>query len=243
MEVLFVPFTNLQSAIDAVPEILRLKITPVGIEFMERSIVEIVEKYTGQELPQHDHEAFLLIIMEGESEDEILECFAMIEEICSQHGAAEAVVARSEQAKSLLLETREKFFPAVQKTAPIELLDVVVPRHEIARFVAKVKEISTAHGVPVIAYGHAGDGNVHLHPICIDMTKEEWEKRLPSLFSDIYQAGISLGGAISGEHGIGIAKKEYLPIQMDSALLDIMKAIKKAFDPHNILNPGKIFDL
>lgn len=241
-EVLFIPFATLQNAIDAVPEILRLEMTPTGIEFMEKSIIEIVERYLGKELPYHDYEAFLMIIMEGESEDEIYEYFSKVEEICKQHGAIEAMVPGSERAKRRLLDAREKFYHAIKKLAPMELVDVVVPRCEIAKFVGRVKEVSEKYGVPIIAYGHAGDGNVHLHPICLDMTREEWERRLPNLMSAIYRVGVSLGGAISGEHGIGCAKKAYLPIQMDKALLDIMKNVKRAFDPNNILNPGKIFD-
>jgi len=242
-EVLFVPFMNLQNAIDAVPEILRLEMTPIGIEFMEKSIIEIAEQYLGKELPHHDYEAFLMIIMEGEAENEIYDYFSRVEEICKQHGAIEAMVPGTERAKRRLLDAREKFYHAIKRYAPLELLDVVVPRCEIAKFVGRVKEISEEYDVPVIAYGHAGDGNVHLHPVCISMTREEWERRLPHLMSDIYQAGVVLGGVISGEHGIGLAKKAYLPIHMDTTLLNIMKVVKKAFDPNNILNPGKIFDL
>ena len=242
-EVLFVPFTNLQDAIDAVPEILRLKMAPVGLEFMERSIIEIVEQYLGKELPYNHHEAFLMLIMEGESENEILEYFSQVDEICKQHGAIEALMPSSERAKRELLDVREKFYPALRKFAPLEIIDIVVPRTKIAEFVKKVKEISDDHGIPVIAYGHAGDGNVHLHPLFANMSCEERDRRLPLLMRDIYRAGTYFGGAISGEHGIGFSKKAYLPIQINSAGLNIMKAIKKAFDPNNILNPGKIFDL
>jgi glycolate oxidase len=242
-EVLFVPFTNLQDAIDAVPEILRLKMAPVGLEFMERSIIEIVEQYLGKELPYNHHEAFLMLIMEGESENEILEYFSQVDEICKQHGAIEALMPSSERAKRELLDVREKFYPALRKFAPLEIIDIVVPRTKIAEFVKKVKEISDDHGIPVIAYGHAGDGNVHLHPLFANMSCEERDRRLPLLMRDIYRAGTYFGGAISGEHGIGFSKKAYLPIQINSAGLNTMKAIKKAFDPNNILNPGKIFDL
>ncbi len=242
-EVLFAPFMNLQNAIDAVPEILRLKMTPIGIEFMEKGIVEIAEKYLDREIPYHQYEAFLMIIMEGESEDEIYEYFAKVEEICKQHGAIEAMVPGSERAKRRLLDAREKFYTAIKKFAPMEIIDTVVPRSKIAEFVRKVKEISEEYEVPIIVYGHAGDGNVHLHPICVNMSREEWDRRLPNLMSDVYRAGVSLSGTISGEHGIGFDKKAYLPIGMDNALLDIMKGIKRAFDPNNILNPGKIFDL
>lgn len=241
-EVLFAPFMNLQNAIDAVPEILRLKMTPIGIEFMERSIIEIAEKYLDREIPYHQYEAFLMIIMEGESEDEIYEYFSKVEEICKQHEAIEVMVPGSERAKRNLLDAREKFYHAIKRFAPMEIIDVVVPRSKIAKFVRKVKEISEEHEVPIIVYGHAGDGNVHLHPICVNMSREQWNRKLPHLMSDIYRAGISFAGAISGEHGIGFDKKAYLSIGMDNALLNIMKGIKRAFDSNNILNPGKIFD-
>lgn len=125
----------------------------------------------------------------------------------------------------------------------MEILDIVVPRSQISEFVRRVKEISEEYWVPVIVYGHAGDGNVHLHPICRDMSREDWNRRLPLLLSDLYSAGTSIGGAVSGEHGIGLSKKSYFSSQTDNVLLGIMKNIKKAFDPNNILNPGKIFDL
>jgi glycolate oxidase len=242
-EVLFVPFTDLQHAIDAVPEILSLKVTPIGLEFMERSIIEIAEKYLDEELPYHQYEAFLMVIMEGESTEEITDYFAAVEKICKQHGAVEAMVPGSERAKRKLLNAREKFYPAIKRYAPLEIIDIVVPRSNIAIFVKKVKEISREHNVPIIAYGHAGDGNVHLHPLCVDMDIEEWHQKLPGIMRQVYQAGISLGGSISGEHGIGFDKKSYLDIEMSPEKLDIMKRIKLAFDPNNILNPGKIFDL
>jgi glycolate oxidase len=242
-EVLFAPFMDLENAIDAVPEILRLKATPLGIEFMERGIIEISEKYLGREIPYHQYEAFLMIIMEGESEDEIYDYFSKVEGICKQHGAIDAMVPGSERAKRKLLEARENFYHAIKSLAPMELIDVVVPRSNIAKFVRRVREISQGYQVTVIAYGHAGDGNVHLHPICLNIDREEWTGRLAPMMDDIYAAGVSFGGAISGEHGIGLSKKAYLHIEMDDALLNIMKSIKRAFDPNNILNPGKIFDL
>jgi len=242
-EVLFVPFASLQEAIDAVPEILGLKTPPIGLEFMERSIIEVVEKFLEIELPHHEHDAFLMIIMEGETVEETAGYFLSVEEICKRHGAKEALMPGSERAKRRLLEAREKFYSALKKFAPMEIIDVVVPRSEIARFVKRVKEIAKENEVPVIAYGHAGDGNVHLHPVCVDMSLDEWTRRLPRVMKEIYRAGVSFGGAISGEHGIGLVKKAYLPIGMSRELLNVMKGIKRAFDPYDILNPGKIFDL
>ena len=194
IEVLFTPFTNLQDAIDAVPEILRFKMTPIGIEFMEKGIIEIAEKYLDREIPYHQYEAFLMIIMDGESEDEIHEYFARVEEICKRHGAAATLVPGSERARRRLLDAREKFYHAIKRFARLQIIDVVVPISRIAEFVTRVKEISKEYGVPVIAYGHAGDGNVHLHPICQDLSPEEWDRRLPQLMSEIYRAGVSLRG-------------------------------------------------
>lgn len=184
-----------------------------------------------------------MIIMEGESEDEILEYFSRVEEICKQHEVIEVMIPGSERAKRQLLEAREKFYSFLKRFAPMEIIDVVVPRSEIAKFVRKVKEVSEEYEVPIVVYGHAGDGNVHLHPLCVNMNREEWDRRLHNLMSDIYRAGVSFAGAISGEHGIGVDKKTYLSIGMDNSLLNIMKGVKRAFDPNNILNPGKIFDL
>lgn len=242
-EVLFAPFSSLQDAIDTVPEILHLKMIPAGLEFMERRIISIIEDYLEREIPYPEYDAFLMIIMDGDSEDEIHEYFTEAAEICKRHGAAEALVPGSERAKRRLLEAREKFYHAIKKYAPMELIDAVVPRSKIPGFVRQVKEISGKHDIPIVIYGHAGDGNVHMHPVCENISKETWEEKLPVLLADIYRAGISFGGAISGEHGIGIAKKPYLSIQIDEPLLALMKRIKQAFDPDNILNPGKIFDI
>lgn len=241
-EVLFIPFNRLQDAIQAVPDILRHKITPVGIEFMEKDIIDIVEKSLGREIPLHDYEAFLMIIIEGESEDEILEAAQRIEEVCLRNGAVDVFVPGSERAKRELLEARERFYPALKQTGPLETADVVVPRSRIPEFVQKAKEIALKHEMPILAFGHAGDGNVHLMLLGKDMAEDIWKRKLPQVFEDIYEVGASLGGVISGEHGIGFDKKGYLAMTMDSELLELMKRIKKAFDPNNILNPGKIFD-
>jgi len=242
-EVLFVPFLDLQNAIDAVPDILRLKQTPVGIEVMDQDIVKIVEKFTEKELPYHQYQAFLMIIMEGDTEEEIYDYFARVETICRQHGAVEATVPGSERAKRRLFDAREKFYLAVKRFAPMEMIDTVVPRSEIARFAVQVKELSRKWGVPVFFYGHAGDGNVHLHPVQVDMSRAEFDGKLHPLMADIYRAAVALGGTISGEHGIGIDKKPFFGIGVEEPAIDIMRGIKRAFDPGNILNPGKIFDL
>ncbi len=240
-EILFIPFHSLHDAISSVPDILKERIIPVGIEFMEKDIVNMTEQYTGKEIPLHEHEAFLMIIVEAESEDEIYHISNRIGEICLSHGAVDVFIPGSERAKRNLLDAREKFYPAIRHFEMLELADVVVPRSQIAEFVKRAKRVASKYGLRLIAYGHAGDGNVHLHPISQDPDKNG--KKMKELLTDIYEIGISLGGTISGEHGLGFAKKGYLHMAADKSKLDLMKRIKSAFDPNNIMNPGKVFDL
>lgn len=241
-EALFIPFSSLKEAIESVPDILMLGTVPVGLEFMDREIMEIAEKYMGHKLPYHGYQAFLLVLSEADSQDEIASYFYEVERIVKKHGAADALVPPGQLAMRRLIEARENFYHAIKKYAPMEITDVVVPRSDIAHFVEGVKSIAFKYGIPVIAYGHAGDGNVHLHPICIDMHYATWKRKLPRLMQEIYELGAQFGGAVSAEHGIGMDKKKYFNSIANKALLDTMKKIKIALDPHNILNPGKIFD-
>ena len=240
-EIVFIPFNSLHDAIKSVPDILKKGILPVGIEFMERDVISMVEQHTGKEIPLHDYDAFLMIIVEADSEDEIHRIASQIGEVCLSHGAVDVFIPGSERAKRNLLEAREKIYIAVRHFGIPDLVDVVVPRSRIADFVEKVKEMAGECGVPLIAYGHAGDGNVHMNPM--SQGTDESEEKVKELLKKIYEVGVSLGGTISGEHGLGFTKKGYLPIAADKSKIDLMKRIKRAFDPNNILNPGKVLDL
>jgi glycolate oxidase len=240
-ELLFIPYHSLKEAIESVPAVLKKGIFPVGIEFMEHDIVSIVEKYTEKEIPLHDYEAYLMMIIEAEDEDGINRIANDIGEVCLEHGAVDIFMPGSEAAKRRLLEFREKFYSSVSHLGVLDVVDVVVPRSRIADFVEKIKEISKRHGVPIIAYGHAGDGNVHLH---LEPTgKDDSEQRVKKILTEIYQLGASLGGEVSGEHGLGFAKKDYFKITADKGKIELMRNIKQAFDPNNIMNPGKVIDM
>jgi glycolate oxidase len=241
-EVLFTPFPGLRQAIRAVPEILKDGVLVAELEFLEKDAVNIVEQYLGQELPFHDHDAFLLGILEGNSQDEVYRAANRVAEVCTRNGAKDVYIPPSERARRSLLEAREKLYPALKHSGPIEVLDVVVPRSQIAEFVTMVKDISRCCGMPILAIGHAGDGNVHLQPMGRGMDREEWEAKLPRVMEEVYRAGVSLGGTISGEHGLGFEKTRYLGMAMSQEQIELMIRLKRAFDPHCILNPGKIFD-
>jgi len=240
-EILFIPFHGLHDAIGSVPDILKERILPVGIEFMERDIINMVEQYTGKEIPLHEHEAFLMIIVEADNEDEIHRISSRIGEICLNHGAVDVFLPGSERAKRNLLEFREKFYSVIMHFGTPDIVDVVVPRSRIAEFVEKVKGIASEYGIPLVTYGHAGDGNVHLHPMSQGTDKRGG--KVKELLTEIYEVGVSLGGTISGEHGLGFVKKGYFHMAADKNKMELMKRVKRAFDPNNIMNPGKVFNL
>jgi glycolate oxidase len=164
-----------------------------------------------------------------------------IGEVCLSHGAVDVFIPASQRAKRNLLEFREKFYHVVRHFGLSDLADVVVPRSRIAEFVERAKGKASEYGIPLIAYGHAGDGNVHLHPMCYGA--QQSEEKIKELMVKIYEVGVALGGTISGEHGLGYAKKGYLPMASDKSKIDLMKRLKRAFDPNNIMNPGKVLDL
>ncbi|MBN1190811.1 MAG: FAD-binding protein [Dehalococcoidales bacterium] len=235
-EILFIPFNSLSDAIACVPAILREGILPVGIEFMEEDILRMVEQLTGRDIPMLGYSAYLMLILESESYDAFCVLAERIGDICLKLGAADIFVPNSESAKRNLLEAREKFQPAFKKNGMLETIDAVVPRSQIAVFINKVREIGNKYGIRIVGSGHAGDGNVHLHPLGTEADMPV----MKDLLTDIYRAAIEMGGTLSGEHGLGYDKREYLRLAASPEKIDLMKRIKKAFDPHNILNPGKV---
>jgi glycolate oxidase len=237
-EILLVPFKTLSEAIGCVPPILKEKILPVGIEFMEQDIFEMVEEYAQKKIPLHGYPAYLMIMLEADNQDQFHSQAELLTAVCLAHGAVDVFVPDSEKAKRNLLEAREKFYPTIQHYGMLDIADVVVPRSQIAAFVEKVKEISRKFDIKVVAYGHAGDGNVHLHPL----GAEKESARVKDLMVELYQAGIVLGGTISGEHGLGKDKKAYLRLAASAEKIELMRRIKTAFDPNHIMNPGKVFD-
>ncbi len=242
-EVLCVPFLSLAEAIRAVPAILKAGILPVGIEWMERDLVALVEQYTGKEIPlQQDYAVFLMIILEVDDDEEFLSLAGRIGEICEKQGALETFIPGSERAKRILFETREKVGLAIWHfLGRLDGIDIVVPRRRITEFTEKAKATAAAYGVNVFAFGHAGDGNLHFEATQKKTTASP--EKVSEFFTEVYKIGVALGGTISGEHGLGCSKKGYLPLAASKAKIDLMRRVKKAFDPGNIMNPGKIFEV
>ena len=239
---LYIPFQDMGGAFRSVSEILRKRITPTAIEFTEREAILETERQTGKKMPNHDAEAYLIIRLDGDDENVLLSEGEKISEICMENSAVDILVADTKESQSKIWDIRGDFYENIVRNNDAEIIDTAIPPSQIPEFMAVVKNISTKHGVKIISYGHAGDGNLHIHPIRGKLSKEEWTHKLPSVMDEVYKASIKIGGAISGEHGIGVSKKHYFKEDSDDEQIRLMKMIKTAFDPNNILNPGKIFD-
>jgi glycolate oxidase len=239
---LYVPFPTLNNAIKTVPEIMRKKMIPTAIEFFEREQLLLTEKYTGKTMPHHDAEAYLLIRLDSDNEDELYKIGEAVSAICMENHAVDVLIADTKESQRTIWDLRERFAEAIIQNGVVEMLDTVVPPSRIADYIEEVKKVALTNGLRILGVGHAGDGNVHLLILKDDLSSEKWKERYPKTMKAIYKTAVAFGGTISGEHGIGLDKKDYFSIGVCEEELRLMKELKALFDPNNILNPGKIFD-
>jgi glycolate oxidase len=240
---LYIPFPNLTAAIATVPHIIREKITPTAIEFMEQELLLKVEEQVEQRMPHDRAAAYLIIRLDGDEETSLYAMGEAVAELCLAHGAEDVLIAESAEAQARIWDLRSRFYEVLKSTNILDTVDAVVPISQIAEYIHLGKQISQKHGLTIHGLGHAGDGNVHLMLLKNTLSDAEWSEKLPETKQELHEAAVALGGTISGEHGIGLEKKKYLPLIASSEELSIMRNIKNLFDPHNILNPGKILDL
>jgi glycolate oxidase len=247
---LIIPYDDLERAIDTVPELMAAKILPLAVEFIPKEVIRITEKFLRKRWPSTLGSTYLLIICDASTEEQMDRLSEQVAEICMKNGALDVFVADSPSKQQEILEIRSKIYEAI-KTHTLEILDIAVPRAEIARHVRRVQEVSRKYGIWLPTFGHAADGNVHTHIMkavheegnIIPLPEKEWKDKLENVRKELYRDCKERGGVISGEHGIGIVKKPYLSYVIDEESINLMRGIKKIFDPNNILNPGKIFDL
>jgi len=240
-KVLLVAFSSLEAAVSCVATIFQRGITPSALEFMERSAVKAAEERLGKKFPNGEAEAQLLIEVDGNYGEMLDKEIEKIAEVVEQHQAVDVLLAEDPQKVADVWSLRRCMGEAVKSYSAYKEEDTVVPRASLPQLVKGVKEICKSHGITSVCYGHAGDGNVHVNILKDNVDDATWEKHLDVAIREIFQLTVSLGGTISGEHGIGYSQKAYLPIALSQAELRIMKDIKRTFDPNNILNPGKIF--
>ncbi len=238
---ILVPFASLEDCAAAVPAIMNAGITPSVLEFIEREAIAITEEHLSTRIPNDDAAAQLLIELDGSDEGVIAREAEKICEIVLAGGATDALFADTSTKMNELWSMRRAIGEAVKSVSVYKEEDTVVPRGNLVALLTGVKEIAARHGIRTVCYGHAGDGNLHVNILKMDLSDEEWNQSLEPAIQEIFELTVSLGGLISGEHGIGYVQKNYLPIAFSPAEIAIMRAVKHAFDPLGILNPGKVF--
>ena len=244
---LIVPFESLDECIATVPVLFRANLKPQAIEFMERKIILASEKYIGKEtFPKNiegtDVNAYLLITFDGDNEDEIDVLMEQAAELLVENGAIDVLVADTPNAIKDAWAARSSFLEAINSQYKlIDECDVVVPINKIAPFINFVNEIGEKYDFDVQSFGHAGDGNLHIYTVSNDEDKlDEFNKQVHEFMEEIYAKAYEFGGQLSGEHGVGHGKLKYLKEYEGQLNTDLMRGIKKVFDPNMILNPGKV---
>lgn len=239
---MLVPFTSAEKACEAVGVTFRAGIVPSAMEFMERDAIDWSIKYAGEvnfEI-KSEWQALLLIEVDGNNLDVLFNDCETISNIMTEHGCDDILMADSAEQKASLWKIRRKVGEAVKSNSVYKEEDTVVPRAELPVLLKGVKTIGEKYGFKSVCYGHAGDGNLHVNIIKGNLSDEVWENELPKGITEIFELCKSLGGTISGEHGIGLVQKDYMSIIFPDYHLQLMKNIKLLFDPNLILNPGKM---
>lgn len=243
---LLVLFPDVRSAIAVVPKIMTAGgVVPTAVEFMDQLSVRASCEYLNEHLPYQKAGAMLLIEVDGNYEEVVQRDYDAVGELCFQNGAIEVYVADNYTTQERIWSVRRNIAEAFKVISPHQSLeDVVVPTASIPDLIPELERISEKYHVQIPCYGHAGDGNLHATIVKDpDESMDKWKIKLPEVLEDLYRVVKKLGGTISGEHGIGSKRKDYMHIVADEAELEFMRKIKRAVDPNNILNPGKIFDV
>lgn len=239
---MLVPFRDANKACEAVSAIFRGGLTPSALEFMERDCIEFVMKHADVKIPLKEGiQAHLLIEVDGMDKEVLFKDCEKISAILEEFDCDEVMFAESSQQKAELWKARRSAGEAVKSHSIYKEEDTVVPRAELSNLLNGVKAIGKKYGFRSVCYGHAGDGNLHVNIIKEDISDEDWNTKVPLGIREIFELCVSLGGTISGEHGIGYVQKPYLNIAFSEAQMNLMRGIKNLFDPNGILNPGKIF--
>jgi glycolate oxidase len=232
-------FAQMDHAAQAVSDIIAAQIIPCTLEFLDRTTIHCVEDYAKIGLPL-DCEALLLMETDGHPAA-VAEEMAKMEELARKNGALEIRVAKDDAEATRMATARRSAFSALARVAPTTILeDVTVPRSELAKMVRFVESIAKKYKLRIGTFGHMGDGNLHPTFLTDERNKEEMH-HVEEAFKEIFAEAICLGGTITGEHGIGVAKKSFLPKFAGDAQMRVMRELRRALDSNGILNPGKMF--
>ncbi len=235
-------FGSNEEACGAVSAIFQAGVIPSSLEFMERRGVEWVITHDAIVFDlKDDVQAFLLIEVDGSEQEAIFATCEKINTVLEEYNCSEVLFADSSTQKDDLWRIRRTMAVSVKSNSVYKEEDTVVPRAALPQLIKGIKDAGTRYGFESVCYGHAGDGNLHVNIIKAGMSDEDWNNKLREGISEIFELTISLGGTISGEHGIGLVQKDYMPLKYSPAHFALWRGIKNVFDPKGILNPGKIF--
>jgi glycolate oxidase len=236
---MLIAFASIEGAAQAVSAIIRGKIIPTTLEFMDASAIDCVRKTTPLDLPEAC-QAVLIVEVDGDKEqldgqaDRILE-------IIQPLGVVETRIAATAEESEAIWKVRRAVSPSLRTLNPNKFNeDIVVPRSRVPEMIRSLEEISKRFSVPIVNFGHAGDGNIHVN-VMVDLAEPGMEDTVDAVLREIFLTAVGLKGSISGEHGIGTAKAPFIAMELNRETLAAMRAIKQALDPNNIMNPGKIF--
>ncbi|GAB5539792.1 MAG: FAD-linked oxidase C-terminal domain-containing protein [Salibacteraceae bacterium] len=240
---MLVPFNSAEKACAAVSAIFRAGITPSGMEFMERDAIIYAMDFIGEEpVPlSTEEQAHLLIEVDGNEVDMLMADCEKIMEVVEQFECGEILFAEDQAKKDQLWKLRRRVGEAVKAQSVYKEEDTVVPRYQLPDLLKAVKQVGKLYGFRSVCYGHAGDGNLHVNILRDEMCEEDWNKTVKVGVRELFTKVKELGGTISGEHGIGLVQKDYMDIMFSESHIELMRSIKRVFDPNGILNPGKIF--
>ncbi|MGE0588187.1 MAG: FAD-binding oxidoreductase [Cyclobacteriaceae bacterium] len=245
---LLIPFTTNEEACKAIAAIFVEGIQPSGVEFFEREAgiktidycQQVLNSPVTTQLPE-DMGAYLLCELDGNDEELLMRDAEKVMKVVERFSIGEVLFADSAAQKEELWKVRKNISPAVNWKTVTKSDDVVVPRSNLPKLVTGIKEIGKQYGFNTVCFGHLGDGNLHINFLREGLTDHEWETKIPEGIGEVFKLVVKLGGTLSGEHGVGITKRPYMSIAMSEVNLNLMRGIKKVFDPNGILNPGKIF--
>lgn len=238
---LLLPFPSIELAIECVPKIIKSKAIPTAIEFIQREVLLCAEDFLGKKFPDKSAEAYILLSFDGNTMKSVEEDYSKVANLCIEEGALDAYIVDTEERKTDVWSARGAFLEAIKASTDLmDECDVVVPRDRVADFIKFTKDLEKKYNIRIPSFGHAGDGNLHIY-VCKDgLDKELWEQVLEDVFEEMYLKAREYKGLVSGEHGIGFAKKKYLFNQIGDTQMNIMQGIKRVFDSKFILNPGKV---
>ncbi len=237
---LLVPFMHWEDATATITDLFRARILPAALEFVDAEALAIARTHAPADVPLPEGEALLLIHLDGPDTRTVEREMVHVGDICERHRATDVQVADTPARRTALWQVRRKLGEWVKHTSVYKEEDAVVPRDRLADLIHTVRTLADQYGFRAACYGHAGDGNVHINILKMGLDDTTWHHRLPEAIRALFAAVVRMGGTITGEHGVGWVQREYLPIALDETTLALHAGIKRLFDPHGIMNPGKV---